>query len=219
MASSSRAHTEAAKDPCENRDYTALILAAGQSKRMGTAKAKLLLHDEQAWQRLARLCLQAGCFEVVVLLSEENLGNVEAEAETAGLAIRFLAVPLELAKNGPVGSLMHGIQHSQPQRAWLVCPVDHPFVAQESLLTLINSEADIAIPLHDGRRGHPVLVAERYRAKLLGLTKRGETLRDFIHAHSDDVTELLVDDPAIRWNCNLPEDFARHLETFRGQKE
>ena len=217
MASSSRASTDAGPEgPRKNLACTALILAAGQSERMGTDKAFLRIHEEQAWQRLASLCLQAGCFEVIVLLSQESLGRLELEAEGA---IRFLAVPRELAKNGPIGSLIHGVQHSQPQQAWLVCPVDHPFVAKESLMALINSKANIAIPVHDGRRGHPVLLAERFRTELLRLGDRGETLRSFIHAHGDDVLEILLDDPAIRWNCNLPEDFARYLAAFRGQCE
>ena len=214
MASSSKAPT----DPVRDRAFTALILAAGQSERMGMAKAFLRVPEEQAWQRLASLCLQAGCFEVIVLLSEEGLGHVDLEA-VADVAIRFLAVPQELAKKGPIGSLIHGVLHSQPRHAWLVCPVDHPFVAKESLMALINSKANIAIPVHDGRRGHPVLLAERFRAELLRVENRGETLRNFIHTHGDDVLEVLLDDPAIRWNCNVPEDFARYLEAFRGQRD
>ncbi len=68
----------------------------------------------------------------------------------------------------------------------------------------------ILVPLHAGRRGHPILFAGRYREEVL--TRFDDVgLRGLIQAHPDDVTELAVSDEAVLSDMDYPEDYRREL--------
>lgn len=68
----------------------------------------------------------------------------------------------------------------------------------------------IAVPLFEGRRGHPILVSTNYRDAIM--THYGDTgLRGLLVDHREDVTEIPVDHAGILQDMDTPEDYAREL--------
>ena len=69
------------------------------------------------------------------------------------------------------------------------------------------------MPVHAGRRGHPLLLDGRYRSEILtGYEQVG--LRGLLAAHADDVFELPVSNSAVLSDMDYPEDYQRELARF-----
>lgn len=194
--------------------FTSLILAAGESARMGRPKAMLAIDRTPAWLRVARICLGAGASKVQILVTEElhRVLMSEPPLADASLGMVPLVVPPELRRHGPIGSIVHGIRTSPGSAGWLLWPVDHPFVAALTIETLVRAQGKIRVPRFRGRRGHPVFLEAACRDQLLLAAEGGATLRDFVSGHGDERKDVDVRDPAIRWNCNSPAAFRAWLE-------
>jgi molybdenum cofactor cytidylyltransferase len=68
--------------------------------------------------------------------------------------------------------------------------------------------AGILVPVHQGRRGHPVVLAARHRDELLR-AHDGIGLRGLLRAHPADVVEWVTDDAAVLEDLDTPADYAR----------
>ncbi|MDQ1089373.1 MULTISPECIES: NTP transferase domain-containing protein [unclassified Siphonobacter] len=97
-----------------------LVLAGGQSSRMGQDKAWLSYHDMPQWQYVQKL-LQKVC-ERVYLSMNPSQPSVSGE----------LVITDQYAEQGPMGGLMSAIG-TNSEVAWLVMAVDMPVVTEETL--------------------------------------------------------------------------------------
>jgi len=76
-----------------------------------------------------------------------------------------------------------------------------------------ESGRGIVVPTYRGRRGHPLLVAMKYREEILtGFDDVG--LRGLLQAHPDEVREVDVGTPGILEDLDLPEDYRRAAARF-----
>jgi len=132
--------------------------------------------------------------------------------DDGGVGERLRALGVEVtecldADSGMAASLVHAIRHSLPDaRAWLVALGDMPFVAPrtvQALLDALADGADIAAPVHAGRRGNPVAFGAVHLPALLAL--EGEYgARTLLR--SMPVREVAVDDPGIVRDIDTPAD-------------
>jgi molybdenum cofactor cytidylyltransferase len=87
---------------------------------------------------------------------------------------------------------------------------DQPFVKPETIDELVaryrETRKGIVLPVHGGRRGHPVLIDAKYKAEIVALGPEG-TLRDIVHAHAGEILEVEIDDPDILRDIDTPEDY------------
>jgi CTP:molybdopterin cytidylyltransferase MocA len=95
-----------------------------------------------------------------------------------------------------------------------VLPVDHPLVRPETVATLAAAGGPAVIPSHDGKHGHPVILARAVAAAIVAGTMRGPTLREVLAEVGP--TEVAVDDPGTIGNCNTPDALARALARAGG---
>ncbi len=205
----------------ERGDFTALVLAAGDSERMGQPKATLRIRNQPAWLRVARICISAGARQVLILVSATTIEEVRAKLPIGASEDRKMVplnVPEKLRKLGPIGSIMHGLKRCRETPGWLLWPVDHPFVSTTTIRALVTGEGLIRLPNHDGKRGHPIYLESSCADELKGLLQRGKTLRDYVHAHRREIADIDVNDEAIHWNCNSPANFRSRLAQFEGQR-
>jgi molybdenum cofactor cytidylyltransferase len=73
----------------------------------------------------------------------------------------------------------------------------------------------ILVPFHAGRRGHPLLFADRYRDEVL--TRYEDVgLRGLMQAHPEDICELNVPTDAVLSDMDYPEDYRRELARLAG---
>ncbi len=132
----------------------AIVLAAGEGQRIGGPKALLPIGGVSF---LAHACGQlalAGVQDIVAVLGAQA-DRVRAEA---GLPDGVSVVVNEAWRSGMLSSICCGIAAAESADAVLVHPVDNPSVTPATIRAVIASltaGAAIAVPSHEGRRGHP----------------------------------------------------------------
>jgi molybdenum cofactor cytidylyltransferase len=188
--------------------YAGIILAAGESSRMGSPKSLLELHGETFLDRLIR-CLEVQCSPVIVVLGHTP------EAIRAGVRVPGKA---EFVLNpqyqfGQFSSLQCGLRAVPAETEGVVfTPVDHPNIEAATIRRLIESAAPVAIPQYLGRHGHPVLFSRALIAEFLALSPV-EQARTVLHRHAKEIRYIDVSDAGILDDIDDPEAYHRLLES------
>lgn len=156
--------------------WTAVILAAGASTRMGRAKQLLSLDGEPLVVRAARTALRAGAADVLVITGAQG-DDVAHALDAAGLtpAERVRAVHNAAWSGGQASSVAAAVAALEPDTgAAVFFPVDQPSLSPRLLRQLVAAwqrGADLVAPVVDGRvRGAPCLFGPRYWPELAALT-------------------------------------------------
>ena len=188
-----------------------LILAAGESRRMGSPKALLTLEGETFLDRLIGR-FRGLCSEVVVIL------GAEADRIRSGIA-RGSDVSFVVNENyqlGQLSSLQCGLRAVAGGNAGVLFTlVDHPNVQAGTLTRLVEEPlALIAVPRYRGRRGHPVCFSASLAREFLELPP-GSQAKAVMAAHADEVRFVDVDDPGVTQDIDTPEDYQQLLESMR----
>ena len=198
----------------------ALILAAGESERFG-GFPKALLHtgERTAVRRIAETVLDEG-FDPVKVVAGAHRGPIAHE-------VRGLPVEVVDAENwyeGRTASIQAGLESLPADHDILFWPVDHPFVAQRTVETLVAVGREDPfgvwfIPTYEGRGGHPVLWRSVVRPHILEL-RTDAPLRSLLPEFGPQVRRFSVDDPAVVANVDTPEEYrlARDAWTARGEE-
>jgi molybdenum cofactor cytidylyltransferase len=198
-----------------------VILAAGESSRMGFPKALLPYRGLTFLETLARLLADARLEPLLVVLGHEH----ERIRSSVQLPPATEVLINEDYRLGQLSSLETAIRHllRQPagaagqnacrhSSALLAAPVDHPCVAPEtvaSLLGMFATEApDVVVPTFHGRRGHPVIFAARLFPELLE-APLDQGARAVVHRHA--VREVAVDDQGVLADIDDPELYRRWI--------
>jgi molybdenum cofactor cytidylyltransferase len=181
-----------------------LILAAGESTRMGRDKATLAYRGRTFLEVVVETLGAAHIEPLIVVLgcrAPEIARQVSIEPARAVLNPDY--------RSGQTSSLQAGLRAllPNPPEAVLLCLVDHPAVGAETLERLVaafrRSDAPCVIPTYQGRRGHPVLIGSRLFDELLGLSsdagadsvvRKYRSVTEFVEVEDEGVV-LDVDDP------------------------
>jgi molybdenum cofactor cytidylyltransferase len=193
----------------------AIVLAAGASRRMGAPKMLLPLAGKTVIATVVDRLAETAIDRTIVV----------AGAERARIAEALAGRPAEIIENpdpdaGMLSSVRCGLRALPPEcRAVLVAlgdgPRISPGVVDAMLGALDAGPKGIVVPVHRGRRGHPLLFGIRHRDEVLA-RHDGVGLRGLLAAHPDDVLELPVDDPAVLADMDAPEDYRREREAAEG---
>jgi molybdenum cofactor cytidylyltransferase len=198
---------------------TALLLAAGESVRMGFPKSllpwggrPLLAHQLAALQR-------SRIDECIVVLGREadRLRGYVRPILRPGWKTRAVINPRPA--DGKSSSIRAGLAAlSRPPEAILVVAVDQPIEARlvDALLATAEKEwavprdgwplLRIVIPTFDGKRGHPVLFHGSLFPELLGVSEETEGLRRVVRRIPERVLEMPWERSGILLNLNTPVD-------------
>lgn len=148
----------------------ALILAAGESSRMGRDKALLEYRGQTFLEHILATLREAGLTRTVVVLGHH--------AEDIRGAVNLVGAEIVVNQDyrlGQTSSLQAGLRAlDQPEiDAAVLCLVDHPAVSADVVRKLVaayrETAAPVVVPTCQGRRGHPVLIARALFDELLGL--------------------------------------------------
>jgi molybdenum cofactor cytidylyltransferase len=193
----------------------AIVLAAGESSRMGRPKPLLPLNGETFLGHLLGQLRASRVERVVVVLGHRPEQVLEAMPE-----VRDLAIVNERYQLGQLSSFVVGLEAvGHEADAVLLCLADHPFITAELIDELITgfetSRLPIVVPVHGGRRGHPVLFAAPLFAELRA-APLDQGARVVVRAHADEILELATDEAGILADVDTPEEYerwrARYLE-------
>jgi molybdenum cofactor cytidylyltransferase len=186
----------------------ALVLAAGESTRMGVPKALLRIDDTTFLGRILSNLRQAALGGITVVLGA-HAQLIQARTDFAGVEV----VVHPGYRDGQLSSLCAGVRSLAPEtEAFVLCLVDNPFVTS----TLVNqvveafhrSGQSIVVPVHAGKSGHPTLFARAVFAELLA-APADMGARYVVHADGQRVHRLAVDDAAVLAKIDTPEDYVR----------
>lgn len=191
----------------------AIILAAGDSSRMGTPKALLDWHGRPLIEHVLETARQGGCSKLFVVLGKD----AEAIRQGAKLDGVTVLVNTEPAR-GQVSSIQLGMQNLDfSTDCCVIWPVDCPLIEASDVRALIETYAGwraslmrIFMPVHKGERGHPMLVDIGFRQPFMEL-KEGETARKVIEDNPTQVKEVPTDNPGVLTDIDTPEEYEAAL--------
>src|SRR5271168_2135023 len=136
----------------------AAILAAGESRRMGSPKALISIHGKTFVQHLldATRHPRIGITQVVLGAHADQI-RAQLNAPSASIVVN------EEWQSGQLSSIQAAVRSlsSRPTEGLILCPVDRPLISAALVANLIaafdSSRKLIALPTFRGRRGHPVI--------------------------------------------------------------
>jgi molybdenum cofactor cytidylyltransferase len=187
-----------------------IILAAGESRRMGFPKALLRYRDETFLDTLIGQ-FAARCQPVIVVLGAHAGRIRERTLRPATFVINADY------QRGQTGSMQCGLR-AVPAGAEgiLFTLVDHPAVSPATLDALLGGPAHqvpadgplVRVPRHQGRRGHPIWFSRQLIAEFLELPENGAA-RDVVRSHAAQTEFLDVDDAGILADIDDPQAYGR----------
>jgi len=188
-----------------------IILAAGESRRMGSPKALLDFHGETFVGRLVRVLAET-CDPVIVAL------GYHAEAIQSQIGDRAVPAVNPSPERGQLSSLQTALAEL-PADAEGFCftPVDSPAVNSATVKRLAaefrrrTPETLFVIPRFDGRRGHPVFADRAIASEFLNLPATGQA-RNVVHRHVPETVYVDVDDPGILVDVDDPAAYRELTE-------
>ncbi len=200
----------------------AVILAAGESTRMGTDKALL------PWPPVAPGAASSGhtflsaaiqalspFSDLVIVVAGKNEANLAPVVYAeGGFLVRNPAPEREQFSSLQVG--LHEVLN-RGRDAALITLVDRPPVSAATLETLLAAFTSATakgkwavVPEYQGRHGHPILIGREMIEAFLKAPATG-TAREIEHQHRQHIEYVPVDDPRITMNVDTPADYAAQL--------
>jgi molybdenum cofactor cytidylyltransferase len=187
-----------------------IVLAGGQSRRMGRPKALLKVGEETFLERAVRTLSLGGCEDVVVVLNTED-------PEFSEVAVSAGGRPTPGAGSGTeqIDSLRAALRAlPQEVEAAVVQPVDHPLVRSLTVSALIEAfkrrGAPIVRPVYEGKHGHPVLFSAALFGELLE-DDLPEGARSLVHRYRGEAEDVQVDDRGVLIDVDTPADLDEYL--------
>ena len=201
---------------------SAVVLAAGMSRRMGTPKQLLHLAGKTILEHTLENVRASAASEIVLVLGfaadrvEEEISINRVEMD------RVKIVHNKDYQQGMGTSLRTGLAAVDAQsNAALIVLADQPFVSPETLNQLIachqESKPQIIIPIYKGFRGNPVLLDRSVFAELQGLT--GDVgCRAIFGSHAENIRKLPVDDIGILLDIDSQEEYQKLEKAYAAKQ-
>jgi molybdenum cofactor cytidylyltransferase len=181
----------------------AVILAAGDSLRMGSPKALLQWGGETFLQHWLSILEKAGIQEIRVVIGRDA-GLIRRAIDLSDRQVVNQRYPEE----GMLSSLCLGLGRLPPGLAGcFLCPVDHPAVEAPLLVRMMAAlrPSCIVVPESSGRRGHPVLFAAELFDELHAAPLK-EGARAVVRADADRIISVEADSGVLA-DVDTPDDF------------
>jgi len=189
---------------------SAIILAAGESKRFGSLKQIFKFENKTFLEKILENLLETPfIFEIIVALGfefQKIIENTKVNSEKIKFIVNYNY------QDGQISTLKEALKNcSDFSNGYLVTLVDHPFIKKETYRYLIEEFIEynfqkIIIPIYEGRRGHPVIFPKLLKNELLNaplnegaryvikkfenIVKLVKTLDKFILADIDRIEDL-----------------------------
>jgi molybdenum cofactor cytidylyltransferase len=185
---------------------TVLILAAGQSKRMGQPKMLLPWGEKTVLEQVIHT-FKVACVDEILVITGGDREQVEA---LIGDSAKAVPNP-DFAKGEMLSSVQAGLAGLKPgAKAVLIGLGDQPQIQARSVRLIVDayreSGASIVVPSFQMRRGHPWLVTRQHWNEILGM-RSSESLRDFLKRHGDKIHYVEIEDDSILQDLDTPEDY------------
>ena len=196
--------------PCE---VSAVLLAAGSSKRMGRPKQLLSLGGRPAIVRCLESIRGASINDIIVVVGPTGDEIVKAIEAFPATIVRNETPDADMSESVRIG--LKSVNDASS--GVFVCLADHPLVKAETFISMCLCHAErpgaIVVPVYRGRKGHPPLLPRGILAEI----ETVPTLSDLIGRHSEKVYRLEVSDEGVVLDMDTWEDYQRILDRFSAE--
>ena len=193
----------------------AILLAAGQSRRMGAFKPLLPFGNKTVIECCIDYLQEGGAETIVVVLGHRA---DEIRKRLAERQVSFAVNPDPSSEMG--ASIAAGVvELPESCQATLIALSDHPAVPAAVVSKVIETWENgtrLVIPTWKNRGGHPVLVDLSFKSELLNLSSHGG-LRALFEAHKNAVERVPVDSPFIARDMDTWDDYRSLHEEVTGK--
>ncbi len=198
----------------------AVVLAAGESSRMGRPKALLPIDGVRFIEKIVSSFQSTKVGKILVVLGHNA---EEMRQKIADLPV--LIVVNNEYKKGQLSSLVAAIRDIQSRQSSaeldgildgiLVHLVDHPYVNPILVDVMIDrfyeSKKLIVVPRYHGRRGHPVIFSRSLFSELLNAAL-DQGAKTVVHAHQKDTLEIDTEDEGVTIDIDTPEEYRQFVK-------
>lgn len=192
----------------------AIILAAGESKRMGSPKMLLPFNGSTMMECVITNVAKSIVDKIVVVVGAER----ETLTQLAGkLNVEYCYN--ENFKEGMLSSVQCGFRYLPSDcKGSLVFQGDQPLITFDTINAVINgyasSEKGIVIPVFDKKRGHPILIDMKYRNDIDKLSP-DKGLRSLAYRFPADVLEVDTYEPGILRDFDTYEQYKKGINLMK----
>lgn len=195
----------------KNKKIAGIVLAAGESKRMGYPKMILPWADTTVIGQILNILHRADLNDILVITGG---WHDEVEKALGGYQVRTVS-NLNYKEGGMLSSVQIGIQALDPEYdAALITLGDQPFIKLRVVTSIVKTyrktRSVLIVPSYEMRRGHPWLVDKILWEEILDLGK-DDTLRDFLNINQSLINYVLVNTNSILLDLDTLEDYQNNL--------
>lgn len=185
-----------------------ILLAAGESKRMGKAKLLLPYGKKTILETVLGNILASHVDRVMVVL-----GSRWRKIKSVLKGYDVQMVINRRFREGMLSSIQEGIAALPPSsQAAVIVLADQPSVPAKVIDALIDAygrgKKGLVVPVYRKKRGHPLLVDLRYRQEIMALDPE-IGLRQLLKNHPGDILEVTVSVSSVLRDIDDPGDYER----------
>ena len=198
---------------------SAILLAAGSSRRMGSRNKLLLpVKGKPLVRHMLDTLLASRVNEIIVVTGFEE-GRVREVLPDSDITV--IHNPRHLS--GMTSTIQQGVLAcSSNTSAYLICLSDTPFILLQDIHLILDTYQKalnkfahpIVIPRYKKKAGHPKLFSSHYRDQILN-HKGSEGLKNLILEHSNSVVYTEIDSNRIYTDIDTPEMYNRYSDLGR----
>lgn len=189
------------------RSIGAIVLAGGQSVRMGQPKVLLPWGNNTIIEHITDQLIRSRLNHINVIT-----GYYADEIKTVVKPLGVKVVHNRAYKTGEMLSSLKAGLRTMPDNvaATLIVLGDQPRIQPKVIYQLLSAYArgagDLLIPSYKSQHGYPILIGRQYWAEILKL-RRTHTIEDVLASHSDKITMIKVDTDSILRDVDTLEDY------------
>ena len=190
----------------------ALLLAAGESSRMGELKALLPWQGRTLLEHQLQVLLDSGASQVIVVLGHQADRLEPLIKNTPGVK----CVLNRDYRQGKTTSIKAGLKALEtPVDSILILAVDQPRSAATVRIILEKhqkSRAAFTVPTYKGKGGHPTVFSGELLPELEDISEATQGLKTVVRRHARDVQRVELDTEEVLLDLNTPEEYQKALE-------
>lgn len=193
------------------KDFSAIILAAGKSERIGFPKLSLKYDSETTFiEQIVKKFNELACREIVLVINESGIQYLEKY--NISFEKNVSVVLNEHPEWHRFYSLKRGVQGLSMPQSVFVHNVDNPFVSIETLNELLANQlkADYLFPEHENIGGHPILLSQHIVNEILQIEANQIHFREFLEQFSRSAVSVM--DENILVNINTLEEYGKYFD-------
>ncbi len=192
------------------RGIWAIVLAAGESKRMKVPKMLLPFHGKTMIEKVIENISASEVFNILVVL-----GSSRNEILEVTRSLPVCCCYNDNYKKGMLSSVQCGFRNlTAGYEAVLIFPGDQPLIDATDINLVISAYRrtgkGIVIPVYDKKRGHPLLIDKKYTKEIYNLDE-SEGLRSLAQRYPEDVLEIESESPGILKDFDTKEDYLNEI--------